>query len=39
MKVVVCASVAGTVMLGVYPKPFIEWAVASTEIFSHLVGL
>jgi NADH-quinone oxidoreductase subunit N len=38
MKAVVYATVAGTVVLGVYPKPFIEWAVASTSLFSHLIG-
>ena len=38
MKAVVYATVAGTVVLGVYPKPFIEWAVASTSLFAHLVG-
>jgi NADH-quinone oxidoreductase subunit N len=38
MKAVVYVSVAGTVAIGVYPKPFIEWAVASTSLFSHLVG-
>lgn len=38
MKAVVYATVAGTVVIGVYPKPFIEWAVASTSLFAHLVG-
>jgi NADH-quinone oxidoreductase subunit N len=38
MKAVVFATVAGTVVIGVYPKPFIEWAVASTSLFSHLIG-
>jgi NADH-quinone oxidoreductase subunit N len=38
MKAVVYATVAGTVVIGVYPKPFIEWAVASTGLFSHLIG-
>jgi len=38
MKAVVYATVAGTVVIGVYPKPFIEWAVASTSLFSHLIG-
>lgn len=38
MKAVVYATVVGTVALGVYPKPFIEWAVASTSLFSHLAG-
>lgn len=38
MKAVVYATVAGTVVIGVYPKPFIEWAIASTSLFSHLVG-
>ena len=39
MKAVVYASVAGTLLLGIYPKPFIDLAVASTELFSHLAGL
>ncbi len=38
MKAVVYATVVGTVVIGVYPKPFIEWAVASTSLFAHLVG-
>ncbi|MEO6666783.1 MAG: NADH-quinone oxidoreductase subunit N [Nitrospiria bacterium] len=38
MKVVVYATVIGTVVIGVYPKPFIDWAVASTSLFAHLVG-
>jgi NADH-quinone oxidoreductase subunit N len=38
MQVVVYASLAGTVILGIYPKPFIEWAVSSTKLFTHLVG-
>jgi NADH-quinone oxidoreductase subunit N len=38
MQAVVYATLAGTVILGIYPKPFIEWAVSSTALFAHLVG-
>ncbi len=38
MQAVVYSTLAGTVILGVYPKPFIEWAVSSTRVFTHLIG-
>ncbi len=38
MQAVVYSTLAGTVILGVYPKPFIEWAVSSTKLFAHLIG-
>ncbi len=38
MQAVVYASLAGTVILGIYPKPFIEWAVSSAVLFAHLIG-
>jgi NADH-quinone oxidoreductase subunit N len=38
MQAVVYVSLAGTVILGIYPGPFIEWAVSSTALFAHLVG-
>lgn len=36
MQAVVYAGLAGTLILGIYPKPFIEWAVAATMMFSNL---
>jgi NADH-quinone oxidoreductase subunit N len=38
MKIVVYASLVGTLLLGIYPKPFIEWIVTTTMLFSNLVG-
>jgi NADH-quinone oxidoreductase subunit N len=38
MQAVVLATLAGTVILGVYPGPFIEWAVSSTALFAGLVA-
>lgn len=38
IKVAVYAGLAGTLILGVYPKPFIEWVVAATLMFSNLIG-
>lgn len=38
MKIVVYVSLAGTLLLGIYPKPFIEWIVSTTMLFSNLVG-
>jgi NADH-quinone oxidoreductase subunit N len=38
MQAVVLATLAGTVILGIYPGPFIEWAVSSTSLFAGLVG-
>ena len=29
---------AGTLILGIWPKPFIEYTVAATTIFSHLAA-
>jgi NADH-quinone oxidoreductase subunit N len=36
MKAVVYIGLAGTLILGIYPKPFIEWVVAATLMFSNL---
>ena len=30
--------VAGTLVIGIYPQPFLDWAVAATLMFSNLVG-
>lgn len=38
MQAVVVISLAGTVILGIYPGPFIEWAVSSAALFAGLVG-
>lgn len=35
MQAVIYVGLAGTLVLGVYPKPFIEWAVAATLMFSN----
>ena len=36
LKAVIFISLAGTVILGVWPQPFMAFAVAATGIFSHL---
>jgi NADH-quinone oxidoreductase subunit N len=38
MKAVVYAGLAGTLILGIYPKPFIDWAVSATLMFSNIAG-
>lgn len=38
LKTAVFVGVAGTVLLGVYPDPFINWAVAATLMFSNVVA-
>lgn len=35
MQAVIYIGLAGTLVLGIYPKPFIEWAVAATLMFSN----
>ncbi len=37
MKAVLFAGLAGTLLLGIYPKPFIDWAVAATMMFSSIL--
>ncbi len=34
LKTAVYIGIAGTLLLGIYPKPFIDWAVAATLMFS-----
>jgi NADH-quinone oxidoreductase subunit N len=34
MQAVIYVGLAGTLILGIYPKPFIEWAVSATLMFS-----
>jgi len=38
MKAVMYASLAGTLILGIYPRPFIDWAVAATLLFSNITA-
>jgi len=38
MKAVVYAGLAGTLILGIYPQPAIDWVVAATLMFSNLTG-
>ncbi len=35
MQAVIYVGLAGTLILGIYPKPFIEWAVSATLMFSN----
>jgi NADH-quinone oxidoreductase subunit N len=36
MKAVVYVGLAGTLLIGIYPQPFIDWVVSATMMFSHL---
>ncbi len=36
MKTVVYVGLAGTLLIGIYPQPFIDWVVAATLMFSNL---
>jgi NADH-quinone oxidoreductase subunit N len=38
MKVVVYVGLAGTLAIGIYPQPVIDWVVAATLMFSNLTG-
>lgn len=38
MKAVVYIGLAGTLMLGIYPRPFIDWVVSATLMFSNLAA-
>ncbi|MBD0315072.1 MAG: NADH-quinone oxidoreductase subunit N [Nitrospiraceae bacterium] len=35
MKAVVYVGLAGTLIIGIYPQPFIDWVVSATLMFSH----
>jgi len=37
-KVAVYANIAGTLLLGICPGPFIDWAVNVTLMFSNIDG-
>jgi len=36
LRTVVCISLIGVFALGIFPKTFMDWSMAATEIFSHL---
>jgi len=36
MQAVLYISLAGVFLLGVFPKPFLDWSIAATEVFSQL---
>jgi len=38
LKTAICVCIAGTLLLGIYPKFFIDWAVSATLMFSDLVA-
>jgi len=38
MKAVIYVGLAGTLILGVYPRPFIDWAVSATLMFSQFAA-
>jgi NADH-quinone oxidoreductase subunit N len=38
MKAVVYIGLAGTLLIGVFPQPFIDWVVAATLMFSNLAA-
>ncbi len=38
MRAVVYIGLAGTLIMGIYPQPFIDWVVAATLMFSNLGG-
>lgn len=35
MKAVIYVGLAGTLLIGIYPQPFIDWVVSATLMFSH----
>ncbi len=38
MKVVIYVGIAGVILLGVWPQPFIEFSVAATSVFTGLAA-
>ena len=38
MKAVVYVGLAGTLIIGIYPQPFIDWLVGATVMFSNIAG-
>jgi NADH-quinone oxidoreductase subunit N len=35
MKAVIYVGLAGTLLIGIYPQPFVDWVVSATMMFSH----
>ncbi|MGQ0811465.1 MAG: NADH-quinone oxidoreductase subunit N [Nitrospiraceae bacterium] len=38
MKAVIYVGLAGTMLIGIYPQPFVDWVVAATLMFSKFAG-
>jgi NADH-quinone oxidoreductase subunit N len=38
LKAVIMITIAGVLILGIYPGPVMGWTSAATELFSHLAG-
>src|SRR5574340_895893 len=38
LRAVIYVGLAGPLVIGIYPQPFLDWAVAATLMFSNLVG-
>jgi NADH-quinone oxidoreductase subunit N len=38
LKAVVMFTIAGVLILGIYPGPVMDWTATATELFSHLMG-
>jgi len=38
LRAVIYVGLAGTLIIGVYPQPFLDWAVAATLMFSNLIA-
>ncbi len=38
LKAVVMITIAGVIILGVYPGPVLDWTSSATKLFSHLAG-
>ncbi|HXC61650.1 MAG TPA: NADH-quinone oxidoreductase subunit N, partial [Nitrospiria bacterium] len=38
LKAVVMITIAGVLILGIYPGPVMDWTATATELFSHLTG-
>ncbi|MFQ5779397.1 MAG: NADH-quinone oxidoreductase subunit N, partial [Nitrospiria bacterium] len=36
LRAVVCVSLIGVFVLGIFPKPFLDWSIAATEVFANL---
>ena len=38
MRLALYVGLAGTLVIGIYPQPFMDWVVAATLMFSNLAG-